>query len=158
MGKPNLKTVLLVVIGLIAAAIFITKAMIPWVVNPVKKWEQQSINRIKDIKSLDNLKKKADAHRKALAKLNERGFASTSAEAVSSMGEHITRLIKQSGLSETAFSRRPFEPRAIVRNGPKPYGVSFLASFPPFGGSCSSHDPVGTAVTLRILERGENSS
>ena len=124
MGKPNLKTVLLVVIGLIAAAIFITKAMIPWVVNPVKKWEQQSINRTKDIKSLDNLKKKADAHRKALAKLNERGFASTSAEAVSSMGEHITRLIKQSGLSETAFSRRPFEPRAIVRNGPKPIGYT----------------------------------
>ena len=124
MGKPNLKNMLLVIIGLMASLIFITKAIVPWMVNPVKEWERKATDRKNKINSLQKTQKTADLYRKRLAKLNTQGFASSQAEASASMGEHITGLIRQSGLSETAFSRRPFEPRAIVKNGPKPVGYT----------------------------------
>jgi len=124
MGKPNLKNMLLVIIGLMASLIFITKAIVPWMVNPVKEWERKATDRKNKINSLQKTQKTADLYRKRLAKLNNQGFASSQAEASASMGEHITGLIRQSGLSETAFSRRPFEPRAIVKNGPKPVGYT----------------------------------
>lgn len=124
MGKPDLKSVLLVVIGLLAAVIFVTKAIVPWMVDPIKKWERQTAKSKNDINKLQKTQKVADQYRKRLAKLNTQGFASTQAEASAAMGEHITGLIRQSGLSETAFSRRPFEPRAIVRRGPKPIGYT----------------------------------
>ena len=124
MGKPNLKNMLLAIIGLMASVIFITKAIVPWMVNPVKEWERKATDRKNKINSLQKTQKTADLYRKRLAKLNTQGFASSQAEASASMGEHITGLIRQSGLSETAFSRRPFEPRAIVKNGPKPVGYT----------------------------------
>ena len=42
MVKPNLKNMLLAIIGLMASAIFITKAIVPWMVNPVKEWERKA--------------------------------------------------------------------------------------------------------------------
>ena len=124
MVSTNLKNVLLAVIGLMAAVIFITKAIVPWVVNPVKKWEKSATNRKSQINALQKIQKEADRHRKILTKINQKGFANSPAEASATMGEHITKLIRQSGLPEAEFSRRPFEPRAIVKNGPKPIGYT----------------------------------
>jgi len=110
--------------GVLAAVIFITKAIVPWVVNPVKKWERDTTNRKKQINALQKIQNEAHLHKNRLTKLNTQGFADNTAEASAAMGEHITKLLRQSGLPETAFSRRPFEPRAIVRNGPKPIGYT----------------------------------
>lgn len=124
MAKPQLKTILLSSICLITIVIVINKAIIPWMSDPVRLLEQATANRKKQIKDLNSIKRKADLHRKKLAKLNTLGFADNYPEAIAKMGEHLTRIIKQSGLTETAFSRRPFEPRAIVKNGPKPIGYT----------------------------------
>ena len=45
MGKPNLKNMLLGIIGLMASVIFITKAIVSWMVNPVKEWERKASDR-----------------------------------------------------------------------------------------------------------------
>ncbi len=124
MAKPPLKTVLLTAVCLAAMTIVTKNAIIPWMTDPIKKLEQATANRKKQINSLNNLKKNADQHSKRLAKLNTTSFANSSAEAIAMMGEHITQIIKQSKLTETEFSRRPFEPRAIVKNGPKPIGYT----------------------------------
>jgi len=124
MAKPTLKTILLTAICLAAITILIKNAIIPWMTDPIKKLEQATANRKKQINNLNKLKKTAEQHSKRLAKLNTTGFANSSAEAIAMMGEHITQIIKQSKLTETEFSRRPFEPRAIVKNGPKPIGYT----------------------------------
>ena len=124
MAKPPLKTLLLSIIGLIAITVVIKNAIIPSIIDPVKKLEQASANRKKQINTLNKLKRTADQHSKRLAKLSTLGFANSSAEAIAKMGEHITQVIKQCKLNETEFSRRPFEPRAIVKNGPKPIGYT----------------------------------
>jgi len=124
MAKPPLKTVLLTAVCLAAMTIVTKNAIISWMTDPIKKLEQATANRKKQINSLNNLKKNADQHSKRLAKLNTTSFANSSAEAIAMMGEHITQIIKQSKLTETEFSRRPFEPRAIVKNGPKPIGYT----------------------------------
>ena len=68
MGKPNLKNMLLAIIGLMASAIFITKAIVPWMVNPVKEWERKATDRKNKINSLQKTQKTADLYRKRLAK------------------------------------------------------------------------------------------
>ena len=122
MAKLNLKKILIVITCLISIAILVDKAIIPWIFDPVKKLEQATANRKKQINNLNKLKKQADQNRKYLAKLNTKSFANNTAEAIALMGEHLTKIIKQCKLNETEFSRRPFEPKAIVKNGPKPIG------------------------------------
>ena len=73
MFKPNLKNMLLAIIGLMASSIFITKAIVPWMVNPVKEWERKATDRKNKINSLQKTQKTADLYRKRLAKLNSQG-------------------------------------------------------------------------------------
>ncbi|MDP6893581.1 MAG: hypothetical protein QF731_10415 [Verrucomicrobiota bacterium] len=114
MAKPSLKTILLATTCFIAAGILVNKAIIPWMINDVKKLELATANRKKQINTLTSLKRNSDLSQKRLAKFRSLGFAKTKKEATAKMGELLTNIIKQSGLNETEFSRRPYDLKPIV--------------------------------------------